>query len=49
MIALVQTSQKAFLESAGQAVSTDSYFKFWILQPHMSKRLAALVCQEFFY
>jgi len=45
MISLLQTSQKAYLESAGWAVGTEPTFEFWILQPHMSKLLAGLVYQ----
>jgi len=39
MVELLQTSEKAFLESAEKAVDTESTSKFWILQPHSSKLL----------
>jgi len=50
MIALLQTSQKDFswISRRGSRHWANFCCKFWILQPHMSKLLAALVYQEVF-
>ena len=45
MIALLQTLQKALFQGSRYWAN----FKFWILQPYMSKLLAALLYQEVFF
>jgi len=49
VIASLQTSQRTCRESAGQAVGTEPAFKFWILQPYMSKVWQLWFTRKFFY
>jgi len=51
MIALLQTSQDfSWISRVGSStIGSEPTFKFWVLQPYMSKLLATLVYQEVFY
>jgi len=46
---IIANFAKGFSWISKMAVGTETTLKFWILQPYMSKLLAALVYQEVFY